>query len=55
MIFPGRYIAELPPSRTFGSTTLQVRVVRSSTRLAIGSSAVVAAKTRPSGRTYMCG
>ena len=37
---PGRYITELPPSLTAGSTTLHVCVVTSSTRLAIGSSAV---------------
>src|SRR5262249_9232735 len=52
---PGRYIAELPPSTATGSTTDQVCVARSSTWLTMASSAVLAARTRPSGSTNICG
>jgi hypothetical protein len=56
MIFPGRYITELPPSYLCGeSTAAQVPVLRLSTWLTIGSSWDAAAKTRPSGTRYKCG
>ena len=54
-IFPGAYITELPPSRTLLSTTLHVCVLRSKTLLAMASSAVAAAKIRPSGSTSRWG
>src|ERR1043165_4624975 len=55
MILPGAYITELPPSTAFGSTTDQVCVEMSSTRLTIGASVVAAASTRPSPSTNLCG
>src|SRR3954469_10428465 len=55
MILPGAYITELPPSTAVGSTTDQVWVAMSSTRLTIGASVVAAASTRPSASTNMCG
>ena len=51
--FPGRYMAELPPSTGVGSTIDHVWVATLRTRVTMASSAVAAARTRPSGRTNM--
>src|SRR3982074_3236610 len=55
MIFPGAYIAALPPSRMAGSTVLQVWVARLSTTVAIARRFDEVARTRPSGSTNMGG
>jgi len=54
-IFPGRYIAELPPSIAGPPNADQVLVVRSSIMLALGCSVLAATKTLPSVRVKTCG
>src|SRR5262245_1164484 len=55
MIFPGRYIAALPPSKATGSTFVQAPVLKLSARAATGSSYDPVTITRPSGNTNICG
>src|SRR3989442_12423807 len=52
---PGRYITALPPSTAAGSTTVHGWLWRSSTRLTIGYSAVLAPSTGPFRSTKMGG